>query len=240
MSGVGLERNASYIFSQLVETEDNRLITKEDCTIYLPLRFQEKRLVVLGEDIRIVGLFAIQMGKYYAVNSALAMMPIKPDITSTTKFDDEEYFSFSFKAGSEVVSNLNLVRDDTLVYRVYNEITAKGHFPWFLSYEDLGKLYMTAPKHGNIVLASNNATFEMIAASITRDNRDTTKYYRYQINSMREQYTNPPNFIPLRSVLYGTTNTTSRLIGSYFEEGVLSALTNPSEKTEHVESLLRQ
>ena len=167
-------------------------------------------------------------------------MPIKPDITSTTKFDDEEYFSFSFKAGSEVVSNLNLVRDDTLVYRVYNEITAKGHFPWFLSYEDLGKLYMTAPKHGNIVLASNNATFEMIAASITRDNRDTTKYYRYQINSMREQYTNPPNFIPLRSVLYGTTNTTSRLIGSYFEEGVLSALTNPSEKTEHVESLLRQ
>jgi hypothetical protein len=57
---------------------------------------------------------------------------------------------------------------------------------------------------------------------------------------MAEQFTKPPTFIPFRSPIYGATNTTAKLIGAYFDDSINSALVNPSEKVEGVESLLRR
>ena len=57
---------------------------------------------------------------------------------------------------------------------------------------------------------------------------------------MDEVLSRPPALIPFRSVTYGATNTTAKLMGAYFDEGLTSALVNPSQRTEKIEELLRR
>ena len=80
---------------------------------------------------------------------------------------------------------------------------------------------------------------QMFAAAITRDSANRAKYYRHTLSDLPSE-DRPPTFIPLRSVTYGATNTTAKLMGSYWNDGLTSALVNPSEKTERIEQLLRR
>ena len=81
---------------------------------------------------------------------------------------------------------------------------------------------------------------ELIAANNARSPKDPTTYARHIMTSFDEELKNPPTFIPLRSVAYGATDTTSRLIGAYHQEGMLSSLVYPNQRSESIESALRQ
>jgi hypothetical protein len=58
------------------------------------------------------------------------------------------------------------------------------------------------------------------------------------VQSIDDIVKKPPVYIPLRSVTYTATNTTNKLAGSYFQEGLVSALVSPSERKERIESIL--
>lgn len=236
-----LIRDADKVHACLSETKDGQLLALKEVKIYIPTRFADHKLAVVANEIRIVGIFAMVVeDRYYGVSNANAIMQITPSSTTVVDINDDEYYEFRFDKGSTICPNINLVQDNSFVYRIYDEITAKGHVPWFISYEDMGKLFESSVYHGNMTLGPNNIPLEMIAASISRDSKDRTKYYRHTIQSMSDQLKRPPAFIALRNVMLGATNTTARLMGAYFDEGLLSALVNPSEKTEGVESLLRK
>ena len=49
----------------------------------------------------------------------------------------------------------------------------------------------------------------------------------------------PSVILPLKSIAYGLSNTTSRLMGNYLNDGMNSALVNPSTQNESIEDLLR-
>lgn len=236
-----LIRKPEVIHASLAETKNDTLIAVRECKIYIPTRFAEYRLAVISNEIRIVGIFAIVVDDlYYGVSNANAIMQITPTSTTVVDVEGDEYYEFRFERGSQITPNINLVQDNSFVYRIYDEIVAKGHVPWFISYEDMGKLFETAVYHGNMRLGPNNVPLEMIAASISRSAKDRTLFYRHTIKSVADQLKSPPAFIALRNVMLGATNTTARLMGAYFDEGLLSALVNPSESTEGVETLLRQ
>ncbi|MFB6316886.1 hypothetical protein, partial [Escherichia coli] len=97
------------------------------------------------------------------------------------KLDDEDYIEFVFDQGSVVIAALNLVRRATFIYRVYSEIIAKGHVPWFMSYEDLGRIFESAPKHAGVGVGANFAIVEMIIAAISRLSNDRTMFYRHAL-----------------------------------------------------------
>lgn len=233
-----LTRNASVIHASLMRS-GNALITKTGCKIYIPARFAEHNLASIANEIRITCINAMVVGNHYAVDLTNAMMQITPTSTSIIEIEGEDHFEFTFEKGSQISPNVNLVVNDTLVYHIYDEIVAKGHVPFFFSYEDLGKLFVTAETHGGIKLASNNVPLEMIATAISRSTKDPMIYYRHVINDIRDQYKVKPEFIAFRNVSYGATNTTAKLMGAYFEEGLLSAFANPSKHPEPVETILR-
>lgn len=236
-----LTRDSQRVHTALAETPKGALVAVKALKIYVPLDYEDRKMAVIANEIRTTAIFAIVVDdQFYAVSLVTAMMQLTPSSTTVIKIDGEDYYEFSFDKGSEVCPNVNLVKDDKLVYRIYDSIIAKGHIPWFLSYEDVGKLFTTALSHGGIRLGPNNIPLEMIAASISRQSKDRTKYYRHTLKSMAEQYVNPPAFVPFRSVIYGATNTTAKLMGAYFDDGLMSALVNPSEKTEGVETILRK
>lgn len=232
-----LKRNAKAIHDILLETDAGQLITKKPCKIYIPARFAERKLAVIANEIRIVGIFAIvDSNNNYGVSCANAMMQFTPTSTHVVKINGEDNYEFSFEAGSIISPNINLVKKDTLTYNIYDEIIAKGNVPWFFNDVDLCKLFSTSIHHAGVALGPNNIAIELIAASITRRKGDLPKYYRH---SLKEGVKFEPAYIPLRSIIYGPTNTTAKLMGSYFEEGMLSSLVNPSQKPESIETLLR-
>lgn len=236
-----LRRDAAKVQACLKELPDGRLVTTKLTRIYIPARFAERGLAEIGIETHIVGIYAISVeDTFYGISMVNAMMRIEPTSTMKVVIDEEEYYQFTFEPGSTVLPSVHLVKMDTLVYKIYDEIIAKGRVPWYLGYTELGKLFDTARKHAGANIGSNHGVTELIVSMISRDAKDRTKYYRQTIQSLDEMAKRPPAFIPMRSVTYAATNTTNKLAGSYFNEGLVSALVSPSERTERIEELLRR
>ncbi len=234
-------RDPKKVQAALVLQPDDSIITTRDVKIYIPARFIEKKLASVGNETKSVGIFAVVVDdKYYAVNRVDAMMRLTPTTTATVKFDGESYLEFRFAPGSTVYADRKLVRDDGLVYQIFNEMISKGRVPWYLNYEDLGKLFETAESHANVRFGAIHAILEMFAAAIARDPNDRTKFYRHVYEEINGKPKTLPTVIPFVSITFGTTNTTSRLMGSYVDEGMNSALVNPSTRNEDMEDMLRR
>lgn len=234
-------RDASKVHACLHEAPDHSVVTSKKLAIYIPERYAEKQLATIASDIYTLGIFAVVVeDRYYAVSNAIAKMRVKPSVISTVKFDGDNYLEFSFEPGSVVIADTELVKDDFLVYKIFDEFISKGRIPWFMNYrEDLGHLFASAGYHAGMNLASNHVILDIIAAAVTRVRSDPTTYYRHRLKTLDDLERVEPVNIPLRSVSYGATNTTSKLVGSYFGEGLNSALVNPADKVEKIESILR-
>jgi hypothetical protein len=241
MSAKDWIRNAKKVHEDLVKQPNGSVITARGCVIHIPERFLEKGLAVLGQEVLMTGIYAICVAdKYYGVSTLNANLKIKPSKIVTVKIDDVSYLEFSFDPGSVVFVESQIVRTDTLVYRIFDEIIAKGRVPWYLDYNDLAKLFETSTEFAGVNLGRTHAILEMIAAAVSRSSTDRTQYYRQAVKSQQDVKDHPPVVIPLRSVTYGASNTTAKLMGSYWNDGVTAALVNPADKVEKIEELLRR
>jgi hypothetical protein len=234
-----LIRSASHIHAALQELPDGRLVALKQVKIYIPTRFVEHDLAYIGIENYIVGIYAITVDDtYYGVSTVNAMINISPSDITKIKIDGDEYYEFLFVKGATVFKSLNLVKVDILTYKIYDEFFAKAAIPWYLSYNDLGKLFDTAKYHAGANIGQQQTVTELIVSIIARNKEDRTKYYRTAITSLNDLKTNPPCYIALRSVTYAATNTTNRLGGSYFSTGVVASLVNETTRVERIESLL--
>ncbi len=236
-----LVRDRAAALGCLVELPDGRVVTTKQVRIHIPARFAERDLAYVGVDNHILGIYAmIVEDKYYAVSLVNAMIPIDPTETVKIKIDNDEYYEFSFAPGSTVFKSLMLVKTDTLTYKIYDEILSGGRIPWYVGYEELGKIFDTAKKHAGANIGENKEVTQLIASLVARDSKDRTKYYRTTVKELSDLKQNPPVFVPLKSVEYSATNTTTKLGGSYFSLGVVSALNDPSDRVERIEEILRK
>jgi hypothetical protein len=235
-----LIRDPKRVQAYLEELPDGSLVCKKPVKIYIPARFEERALAQIGIDTYIVGVYAIVVeDTYYGVSLVNAMLPIEPTSTLKIQIEGDDYYEFSFDAGSVVCPSVDLVKNDVLVYKIYDEIISKGRVPWYLGYLELAKIFDTAKYHAGANIGANQEVTELIISMIARDEKDRNKNYRTTITALDQLQTNRPAFIPLRSVQFAATNTTNKLAGSYFSDALVSALVNPSDRVERIESLLR-
>lgn len=235
-----LIRDPEKVQSYLRELEDGRLVTTKGCKIYIPCRFEERDLASIGIETHIVGIYAMTVDdQYYAVSLVNARIRIEPTSTVRVTIHGDEYYEFMFEPGATVTPSLDLVKTDTLVYKIYNEIFAKGRVPWYLGYSELAKIFDSAKEHADANIGVNQEVTELLVSIIARDPDNRHKYYRQRVKTPEDLKT-PPAFIALRSVTYAATNTLNKLAGSYARDGLVSALVNPTERVERIEELLRK
>lgn len=232
-------RDPAKVQAACKEGNDGSVIALKKTVIYVPERYVEKQLAVIGAQTFIVGVFAQVVDDAYAVFLGAAMVQVEPTSIATVKFGDETYLELSFDPGARVIVTQEVVQDKILTYRMYDEFISKGHAPWFLSYDDKIQVLFTSDELAGVKLMENHAMLELNAAATCRDPADINRYYRHGITDFHYVDTKAPINIPLMSVAYGTTNTVSRLMGSYWDQGVDSALVNPSSEVENIERLLR-
>lgn len=205
---------------------DDKMIALRDLTIHIPFRFIPAKLADIGDRIMVAGVYAIISGDRYTVANFPAMQEITPSSITTVTIGDDDYYVFGFSKGEVISPRMDVVVDDNISYYVFDEFLGKAKLPWYFTYEDLGKCLAKAKQFGDINLASNNIPFEIIAATISRDRKNVKRYYREIADSMLTQVTNPPRIVPFRAIIENTTNTMGKLFGSYFDEGLVSALTH--------------
>ncbi len=153
--------------------------------------------------------------------------------------DEVEYIEMQYEPGDRVIASDQLVMIDNLLYRIYDELVAKGRVPWYLTYRELGAMFSTSLKHAGVRVGKVPTVMEIITAAICRDPSDLRRYYRQAVETYEDIEHNPPTIIPLRNVSYGATNTIAKLSGSRFDEGMTSAIVNPGTRVERTERILR-
>jgi len=235
-----LIRDAAKVHAACKEVGDS-LVAVHPCKIYIPEHYTSASLCTIDDVIRIVGIFGMTVDdKYYATSNACTLMEIKPSTTNTVDIHGEKYLEFGFIAGDTIIKNLNLIRIGTLVYRIYNEIISKGKVPWYITMEDHAVLFETALSHGNAKLGADAALLELLTVAMCRQKEDRAKFFRHDPRLNDPHSKIKPIFVPLKSVAYQSSNTTAKLLGAHFNEGLTSALVNKSERNESIEDILRQ
>jgi hypothetical protein len=238
MNTPNLIRDADFVLSRLSEESDGSVVTTVPCTVQIPESFAAKNLAVIGSEVFIFGFFPIIMGDRYAVNKAIAMMRICPSSTQKIVVNETPYIEFQFEAGDTLIYTTALVVTDTLSYYMYDEFIAKGNIPWYMDYFDMANMFDTAKEHAGVDLGGRSI-IELIISTIARDPNDMTRLYRHILARPEDLRLKPPVTVPFRSVIWNTSDTTSKLNGAYYDHGINSALVNQSESVEMLEELLR-
>lgn len=233
-------RDAARVLAQLKLTEERSYVALKPLKVYIPARFPQRDLADFSNEITFVGICAIVLDDtYYAASKICAPLRSEPTLVNTVTIDDVEYIEMSYEVGDRVICSKDLVMIDNLLYRIYDEIIAKGRVPWYMSYPEIGGVFQTSLKHAGVRIGKTPTVMEIIAAAIARDETDLRRYYRQTVLTYEDITAAPPTIIPLRNISYGATNTIAKISGSRFDEGMTSAIVNPGEKVEMTERYIR-
>lgn len=237
-----LKRDPQAVLSTLIQTPSGQVIAKENCKIQVPVRFSEGNVGLgqVGIQTFTYGLFPIILENgSYSVCNVNAIIELDPFKTLVVTLGDTDYHEFYFEPGSVIIKSLDLVQREAMMFNVMDEFIFKGKIPWYVEYDDLGHLFDTAKQHANSNVAQNPEVIEFIASLITRSKQDRTKYIRNVAEKYSDFSLDKIDYIPLSNVFYSAHSTVNKLAGSYFNDGVISALVTPSENVEQIEKILR-
>ena len=106
-----------------------------------------------------------------------------------------------------------------------------------MEYEDLGKLLDTSKELANSDVGKNQDVIEFIVSMISRNKNDRTINIRHILNSYKDLH--DISYVPLSSVFYSVNTTINKLSGSYFNDGIVSALVKKTDDTSEIEKILR-
>lgn len=233
-------RNAVKVLAALSDVPDKPVIAKAALTIQFPVRFGEIGLAKIGTNSYVYGLFAILLETGdYALCNVNAYVELGAAAVELITIDDTQYYQFQYQKGDIVFKTKELVCRANLIYRAIEEFVFKGKIPWYVGYEDMGKIFDTAKKHARTSAEILPSVVEFMAGYIGRDKTDRIKYIREVGKDYKDFTQAKMAWVPMRSVYWSAPGTVNKLAGAYFSDGITSALVNPSERTEKIESILR-
>jgi hypothetical protein len=132
-----------------------------------------------------------------------------------------------------------VVKRSKLIYNAISEFIFKGKIPYYVNYDDLGRIFDTAKKYTGTKAVISPQIVEFMAAYITRKKADRTKFAREGASSLKDFSSDKLTVVPMSSVFWSAPGTVNKIAGAYFEDGVTTAILQPSDKTHTVEKILR-
>lgn len=233
-------RDKKSCLSRLVVAKDGGVLTRAPCRIQLPSRWMDVELGSIADVTSVYGFFPILFDdNRYTVLNVCGMLDLTPNRTTKVTIQDEEYYEFHFDSGSKVIKSLQHVRRDTLTWSIFNEFFMKGKVPWWATLDDLCSVFDTADKHAGSGMGRTPETIEFLAGVAARKVQDRTRSLRQTAKTWDDYDLDQIEFVPITSVLHSVNSTLGKLSGSYFHEGVVSAMVRPASKTSKVEKILR-
>ena len=218
-----------------LERRDNTLVfIGEKLVCKIPSRFEDLGLLQVGEQVKTVGIFGIEVDdKYTGAMLLLGFINIEPSSIEKEVIDEQEYQILTLTTGDVFISNTIILQSTGLVYTLFNEFISYGKLPYFVDYELAAKLFDDTDVHTGMSLDFSHSIFEILIAHLYRDSEDYTIPYR--LTDMKR----PGTFVKMKSVQDAPMSTGAKLLGSYFRDALVSSLVVESKDQHDIENLLR-
>ena len=227
-----LKRNPAAIKAVLYE-KDGKWYTKEKISIEFPKWYEEKNLLTNEAVSRLYGIFAFVLGDQYSVSLIPTPIVTKPLMIEEIERGDETYYSFLYAKNTVVIESTKVVCEKLLSYNMFNSFFILNKLPWFLEYEDKLKVLDNLKYYGKSEIGSNPIANEIIVSFCERNAKDPNVFYR-------QNQTGGSVSIDLKDPYYAARNTVNRIGGSYYAEGLNSAIVQKEEAPSKIEKLVRQ
>jgi len=235
------KRNPQVIHSKLSLVGQKTLIAKDDLSILVPQRFAAKGLLKLGTTVEFICMYCIfdKQGNY-AISNTPGFLASQPDRTYVEMIDEVGFYRFEYLKGSTIFPALTISKDDTLVFKIFDEYLQRGNIPWYYNYDDALRLLDNVQLYTGMSIGNRPEVGQFMISLLSRNAKDRKQYFRHAITSFDTVRDQKPAYVPMKSVNYSANNTMSKLTGSYFNDGVIGALISPSEKADRIEEILRK
>lgn len=229
-----LKRNPDKFKNSFVKT-DTITIVDQDLYVMFPSRYIKRELAFINTDyVRVLGIYVIidKEDNYCIVRSPI-FQEMKPTSVDSATVFNTDYCVLEFMKDDVFLLNNDLLVSDNFIYDVFDEFFIKGNIPWFLSYNDISKLFEDGKKYCNTTIGDDPIIFEILSSVISRCKLDKTIYFRQDTKSGID-------YVGLNDIRYGFNNTGARLIGGYFKDGIVSAIVDPEKQTTKTSEILRK
>lgn len=219
----------------------DQVVAKKDLKIVFPKRWVERELALVETEIFVYGLFPIidsETGEYGHFNVCSFVELGQPYSNTTVVIDGVDYIELTYREGDLVIVNLVSLKRGDLSFRIFDELLVKAKVPWYVSYDEFIKFLDTAKDMAGSDLANIYEIIEALVSIVGRDAFDRKKYIR-NVAKDKVELNSKVDYVALGNVLYSVKGATNKLIGSYFEEALVSNLTEKSTEASPVERVLK-
>lgn len=237
-----LTRNPHFFYGAMKKTDDGRIVTTKPIVVMFPEQYINKSLCDINEEIYCLGIFAFisPETKDYAVMNIPARVSMPIGQMETVTNNDNKYRVVHYDKGDTVITNTNVIQDDKLAYWIFDYFIALAYIPWYMTYNDILTIYDKDGHYAGRWLRPSSQIVEMLIGNVAHDPEDHRKMYRATLKSLSDIETRPPEWIALKNITLGAVDTYSRIMGSYFDEGLTSSLATPSQEITRIEEVLRK
>lgn len=238
---IAWKRSGEHLRSLLKTMPDGRVVALKPLAIVFPETYLEKSLCKYRDNIECLGVFALldPESSTYAVFNIPAMVYLPMTDIKTVMINDVAYKVLEFGKHQTVLSSDAVISNTKMSYWIYDYFIALARVPWFMSYLDVLRLYRQDSHYLGALLSNSTQIIDMVYSSIARSPKDDRQMYRTPLSSMDDLNKIQPQWVPLKSVSLGAVDTMSKIMGAYYDEGVNSALAEPSKKLTDMEKILR-
>jgi len=235
-----LRRDGDYIRNLLKDSKEYILTTK-DLYIVLPTKFIDRGLTSLGTTTITTGIFAIidPDTNKYSLSAIPSKVTITPSEIDYITIDDKPYVAMLIEKNNPLIDFKLLIKDTSAAYEIFELFYIQANIPFFIEYYDLDKifnnlLYYTGSKAGNNLLV-----YEILTSIIARDKSNLKNSFRLKANDetiKKKEYL----FRGLKDINNVVSSVISKIIGSYFKQGLTSSMTLDNKEVTTLEHALRE
>ena len=208
--------------------------TGDKLEVYIPDRYRKDSYLVIDDKVHALGIFTMVING--SITCGLRLPGIitmdTADITEITR-NGEKFVVAELQKGSRFMTSLGVIKNDKISYFMWVEFLTFGHMPSFVDYNTAAMLFDDNQEFTGSGIGVDHVIYEVIIAHCFRDAQDKNIPYRHTA------MTRPPVQVTLKDISYGAQTTHSRVIGSYQEEGMISAALNQVKENHALEDLFR-
>lgn len=206
----------------------------ETLEIRIPKRFEVYDLLSITDTVTSLGIMDLVInGRYQCGMVILNQIQIEPSEITEMEYNGVPYVVLHLTPGDRFIPNPNVVKEDRVIYAIYVEFDTCGKPIYFLNYDQLGLIFDKVKLMTGSGLGVDRVVYEVIIAHLARDRNNL--YLPYRLTDMKQPFA----LIPLKQVTHSTTNTTARLIGSYFSDTLAASLVTTTTENYPFEDVLR-
>jgi len=223
---------------QFFKKEGSKVIfIGETLKVYIAKRFKNFACLKISDKISTLAIFELEVidkGKTYKSGFFLPRIIVmeSTEIEEINK-DEEKYILLTLKKGNAFIETTELIQMAGIGWVVFYEYINSTKTPSFITYDDKAFMFDKVSRHTGINFNVDHSIFEILIAHLSRKQGSPTIQYRHTAMEGRELQ------IPLSDVSHASVSTSSRLIGTYFANGINASLVQDNKNLAEIENLLR-